>query len=89
MEFIDVPNIHDYNSKVSLDFFEALAKTDDMDIFTKKAVINAIQYMWPLTRYYTIMKLCFLHERRFRLLDEDQLSYNVYAVYNSSLLLVY
>ena len=42
MEFIDVPNIHDYNSKVSLDFFEALAKTDDMDIFTKKAVINAI-----------------------------------------------
>lgn len=28
-----------------------------MDIFTKKAVIKAIEYKWPLTREYTIKKL--------------------------------
>lgn len=57
LEFVDMPEIHSYSSKRALKFFEAIAATDDMDIFTKKAVIKAIEYKWPLTREYTIKKL--------------------------------
>eukprot|EP00347_Sterkiella_histriomuscorum_P017370 403349643 len=56
LEFVDMPNIHCYNQQAAT-FFEAIAKTQDMDLFNSKAIRKAIEYKWPLTREYTIKKL--------------------------------
>ena len=39
------------------EFFGALAKTEDMEIFNRKAIRRVIEYKWPLTREYTVKRL--------------------------------
>lgn len=54
---MDIPNIHTYKSEMANKFFEAIAETEDMEIFNKKAIKKIIEYKWPLTREYTVKKL--------------------------------
>jgi len=59
LEFVDIPNIHCYDSEMGDNFFAALAGTDEMEIFEKKAIKRVIELKWPLTREYTIKRLFF------------------------------
>jgi hypothetical protein len=57
LDFVDMPNVHSYDNENAIEFFEAIAKTEDMDIFDRKAIRKMIEYKWPLTREYTVKKL--------------------------------
>ena len=51
---MDIPEIHCFQEKVGDDFFAALAKTEDMSLFSNTVVKAVIDYKWPLVREYTI-----------------------------------
>ena len=51
---IDVPAIHSYQEEVGDEFFEALANSKKIDIFTHKSIQAMIDYRWALAKEYTI-----------------------------------
>jgi len=56
-KILDLPKIHDYLEPLSAKFFEALADTEDFDLFTSQAIKKVIDFKYPTVREYTVKKL--------------------------------
>jgi hypothetical protein len=59
LQFVDIPQYHKIDTKVSEDFFAALSNSDDMRLFETTAVKKLIVFEWPLVLRYTLYKLFF------------------------------
>jgi hypothetical protein len=57
VEFIDIADLHCYDSKDSQNFFKALADCQDPSVFEQFAVQKIINFKWALTEKYTIRRL--------------------------------
>lgn len=48
LEFLDIPSVHSYNTKIGSLFFEALASSENIELFASRSVQALIDYRWPL-----------------------------------------
>ncbi len=57
LEFIDLPMIHCYGQETADAIIDALAKTDQIDLFNNKVIQILLDYKWSLTKKYTLWQL--------------------------------
>lgn len=57
LEYVDIPDIHCFSHSVGQELFEALSKSEEMELFENKAIQKVIQYKWPLVREFIIKRL--------------------------------
>jgi hypothetical protein len=57
LEYLDLPRLHCFGDSAGDSFFDALANTEDLTLFTRKSIIALIDYKWPLVRDFTIKRL--------------------------------
>lgn len=50
MFILDMPHLHKYENDHADDFLEALANSDQIDIFSNRAVKAIIELKWPLVK---------------------------------------
>ena len=56
-EFFDIPGIYHFNDKEFERFYEALADSDNYDIFEAKPIQKIIDFNFKIVKKYTIMYL--------------------------------
>lgn len=56
-EFVDLPEIYHFNDDDFSNFFEQLASTEWLDIFTKKPIQKIIEFNFEIAKEYTIKML--------------------------------
>ena len=56
-EFLDIVGVHTYTDDVAVKFFDALAETSDLSLFSHRSVQAIIEFKWPLVREFTIKVL--------------------------------
>jgi hypothetical protein len=50
MEVLDMPHLHKYQNDIADEFFEALAETECIEVFSNKSVQALIEIKWPLVK---------------------------------------
>lgn len=56
-DFLDIPNVYNFEHTVSQEFFKALSETEDIDIFSRKSIRKMICYNFPPVKDFTIKRL--------------------------------
>lgn len=57
VEFVDIPKVYHYDDDLCDNFFGALADTDQLEIFQRKAIQKLIEFNYNLVKVWTIKKL--------------------------------
>jgi len=57
LEFLDLPKLHCYGNKTTTAFFDSLANTDNIELFSNRGIQTIIDYKWKLAKEYTIKRL--------------------------------
>lgn len=50
MEILDIPHLHKYQNDIADEFFESLAETDCIEIFSNSSIQALIEIKWPLVK---------------------------------------
>ena len=58
-EFLDIVGLHCYKEEIGDEFFEALAGSSDLSLFSYRSVQAIIDFKYPLAREYTMKVLFF------------------------------
>jgi hypothetical protein len=56
-EFLDIVGVHTYSDEVAVKFFDALAESKDLTLFSHRSVQAIIEFKWSLVREFTIKVL--------------------------------
>ena len=59
VEYLDIVGLHCYTEEVGSEFFDALAGSGDLSLFSYRSVQSIIDFKWPLAREYTMKVLFF------------------------------
>lgn len=57
VEVLDVPSLHSYSEKASTDFYNALAESEDLQLFGNRSIKAIIDFKWPLAQLFTVYYL--------------------------------
>ncbi len=52
VKLIDIPEVYKYDSSISLELFDKLAKVENIEFFANSTLKAIIDYKWPTVRYY-------------------------------------